>query len=136
MSYIYQTHKICAVSTWFETRGVWLNISPWLNSWAAFDLFAVLLFEDKVTSCPHFGWKVGMLNWSWLSSNLFETLLLVVAILQVTIVVNAPSKWGTVTQRIWQNLHSFESAKKIPKLERYILKSVSIKAGPIYHVMS
>ena len=77
--------------TWLETRWVWLNISPWLNSWAALDLFAVLLFEDKVTSCPHFGWNVGMLNWSWLSSNLFETLLLVVAILHAKTIGNAPS---------------------------------------------
>ena len=98
--FMYQIWQYCietlkmqtsAVSTWLETRWVWLNISPWLNSWAALDLFAVLLFEDKVTSCPHFGWNVGMLNWSWLSSNLFETLLLVVAILHAKTIGNAPT---------------------------------------------
>ena len=98
--YLYQIWQYCtkslkmqtsAVSTWLETRCVWLNISPWLNSWAALDLFAVLLFEDKVTSCPHFGWNVGMLNWSWLSSNLFETLLFVEAILHAKTIGNAPT---------------------------------------------
>ena len=111
------------IITWLETRGEWLKISPWLNSWAALDLFAVLLFEDKVTSCPHFGWNVGVLNWSWLSSNLFDTLLFVVAILH-SCNCHCGQKIGWPLkkldkERLDEEWHTFLSAK-IPKTGYFI----------------
>ena len=116
----------CPVSTWLETRWVWLNISPWLNSWAALDLFAVLLFEDKVTSCPHFGWNVGILSWSWLSSNLLETLLLVEAILHAKTIGNAPTNGYALEKMTKTKLTYFffwSVCKSYLKLERNIYES-------------
>ena len=96
-----------------------------MNSWAALDLFAVLLFEDKVTSCPHFGWNVGMLNWSWLSSNLFETLLLVVAILHAKTIGNAPSNGYALEKmtKTYTDILFLSVCKSYLKLERNFYES-------------
>ena len=62
--------------TWLSVRGVLLKTRPWLNSCAAYDRVAVLLFEVNVTNWPHFGWNVGTLVCNWLSKTLLFAILL------------------------------------------------------------